>query len=362
MPDKSNMDNIENEELNRNESGEQGNSNQGEKPEFIVKHKISAEETFTLAKDVYDMRTFIKKIYANRAVISRRLNIFSLICSIIFTLIYTGYTVYAVLSDELVSMELGIATYCIIGTYFFFAILLVFATLFAGRANTKTIKKYNRALKIFRFCVRIASIAMAVFAITISTMSSQNSLNLAFQTMLVIFSVIIIIIQLIPLLFGGIANLARWAVSPAKGKTRFSVVLMDWYGILRQGNGQYRSTSKISPKYIDVINKCLDSYFIPILGKKKVRNINASDIYTVTETVPEDMKELAEGIFKSVFEYAEECGYIINNPTKAMDLSNGLEEKKKKTKLTFKDRIRNLGKKIGTNIVKSYLDGDDDKQ
>lgn len=30
-----------------------------------IRHTISAEETFTLAKDVFDIRCFIKNVYAN---------------------------------------------------------------------------------------------------------------------------------------------------------------------------------------------------------------------------------------------------------------------------------------------------------
>ena len=47
-----------------------------EEKERVVRHTISAEETFTLAKDVYDLRSFFKSVYSNRAVIARRLNIF----------------------------------------------------------------------------------------------------------------------------------------------------------------------------------------------------------------------------------------------------------------------------------------------
>ena len=35
-----------------------------ESKERTVRHTISAEETFTLAKDVYDMRSFFKSLYS----------------------------------------------------------------------------------------------------------------------------------------------------------------------------------------------------------------------------------------------------------------------------------------------------------
>ena len=59
---------------------EKNNENIPEKEEKVnIRHTITAEETFTLAKDVFDIRCFIKNVYANRAVIARRLNIISLL-------------------------------------------------------------------------------------------------------------------------------------------------------------------------------------------------------------------------------------------------------------------------------------------
>ena len=52
-----------------------------------VRHTINAEETFTLAKDVFDLRCFIKNVYANRAVIARRLNVLTLTVSTVFMML-----------------------------------------------------------------------------------------------------------------------------------------------------------------------------------------------------------------------------------------------------------------------------------
>ena len=198
-----------------------------EESERVVRHTISAEEPFTLAKDVFDLRCFFKNVYSNRAVIARRLNIFSLICSLIFTMFYTGYTVYSVLTGK-ITLPLEITIYCMLGVYAVFVILLVLVTIFAGDATTKTVKKYNKALKIFRFCIRIISIAMAIVAIAINAGKTDSALAVAAQTVLVIISILLIIIQAIPLLFGGFSNLARWALAPAKGRARFSVVIFEW--------------------------------------------------------------------------------------------------------------------------------------
>lgn len=325
-----------------------------EEKERVVRHTISAEETFTLAKDVYDLRSFFKSVYSNRAVIARRLNIFSLICSLIFTMLYTAYTVYSVLTEKF-SLGVEIAIYCLLGIYVAFVIMLVLVTVFAGDANTKTVKKYNKALKIFRFCIRIISIAMAIVAIAAGG-ENQTTLDVALETVLLILSIIIIVVQAIPLVFGGLSNLVRWALAPAKGRARFSVVLLEWYELVRGGTANLRSTSKISPKYVGEINRCIDSFLIPSLGKKYITAISAQDIYDTVSAAPEELKDIAEGIFKRVFDYAEECGYVNHNPTKAMELEDSLEEPEKKPRRTMKSRLMSLGKKLGKSIVKSYLD------
>lgn len=321
-----------------------------------VRHTISAEETFTLAKDVFDLRCFFKNIYANRAVIARRLNIFSLICSVIFTLIYVGYTVWSAVAGRL-SAGLELTVYCLAGVYAVLVIVMAAVSLFSGRATTRTVKKYNKALKVFRFCVRVVSIAMAIIAIAFGS-GGESSLSVAFEIVMVILSVICIIVQAVPLIFGGFSNLARWAISPAKGRTRFSAVLLEWYALIGKDGGEVTATRKISPRFLNDIDRCIDGYLIPRLGKKYIMNIDANDIYSATDAVPDDLREVAEGIFKNVFEYAAECGYVNTNPTKVMDLEGSLEEKQK-PKRGIKARLMNMGKKIGKSIVKSYLDGDD---
>lgn len=323
-----------------------------------VRHTISAEETFTLAKDVFDLRCFFKNIYSNRAVIARRLNLFSLLCSLVFTMIYTGYAVYSILTKDFISVGLEVAIYVMLGIYFVFVLVLVLVSRFAGEANTRTVKKYNKALKIFRMCLRLISIAMAIVALAIGSGEGQGTLHVALETVLIIFSIIIIVVQAIPLVFGGFTNIARWAVSPAKGKTRFSVVLLEWYELVCEGTTTFRSTSRISPRYVEDINRCIDSYLISGLGKKYITSIGPSEIYSAAAGVPEELKEIAEGIFKRVFEYAEECGYINHNPTRAMELDGSLEEPEKKPQRTMKSRLMRIGKKLGKSIVKSYLEDD----
>ena len=84
--------------------------------EKVIRHTINAEETFTLAKDVFDLRCVIKNIYNNRAVISRRLNILSLSLSLCYTLLYVAYMLFTGLLDKL-ALHTEIALYCLLGAY-----------------------------------------------------------------------------------------------------------------------------------------------------------------------------------------------------------------------------------------------------
>lgn len=321
-----------------------------------VRHTISAEETFTLAKDVYDLRSFIKTVYFNRAVIARRLNLFSLLCSLVFTMFYAAFTVYSVIAGTF-SLGLEIAIYCMLGIYVVFVVLLVLVARFSADATTRTVKRYNSALKIFRLCIRVVSIAMAIVAIAASG-SAGTPAAIAAETVLIIISILIIIIQAVPLLFGGVVNLARWALAPAKGRARFSAVLLEWYGLVREGAGSTPSTSKISPKHVSDINRCIDGYLIPALGKKYITSVSAQDIYNTVEAAPEELRFVAEGVFRRVFAYAAECGYVNSDPTRAMELDDSLKEPEKKPRRTIKSRLMDLGKRIGKSIVKSYLDDD----
>ena len=148
-----------------------------------VRHTISAEETFTLAKDVYDLRSFIKTVYSNRAVIARRLNLFSLLCSLVFTMFYAAFTVYSVIAGTF-SLGLEIAIYCMLGIYVVFVVLLVLVARFSADATTRTVKRYNSALKIFRLCIRVVSIAMAIVAIAASG-SAGTPAAIAAETVLI---------------------------------------------------------------------------------------------------------------------------------------------------------------------------------
>ena len=116
--------------------------NKKDDEKVTVRHTINAEETFTLAKDVYDIRSLIKNIYGNRAVIARRLNILSLSVSLVFTLIYVAYIIFTGLLKKL-SLGSEIAMYCLLGVYGAMFVTLFIVTLCGLGVKAKNIKKFN---------------------------------------------------------------------------------------------------------------------------------------------------------------------------------------------------------------------------
>ena len=110
-----------------------------------IRHKINAEETFTLAKDVYDIRSVIKNIYNNRAVISRRLNLLTMSLSLVFTLVYVAYILGTGLLGKL-SLTEDIVMYCLLGVYAVLFITMFILTMCSIKAKAKNIKRFKRMM------------------------------------------------------------------------------------------------------------------------------------------------------------------------------------------------------------------------
>lgn len=320
-----------------------------------VRHKITAEETFTLAKDVFDIRCFVKNVYANRALIARRLNLFSLVAGLLFTLLYTAYAVVKAVMSKL-SLGWEIALFSIAGLYVALVIALLAVTAASG-VTTKTVKKYNKTLKIFRYCVKVTSLAMAVAALVLTSVAGgESAWSVAVDIVFIVLSVVVLIIQTVPLVFGGLGGMVRWLLSPAKIKLSFSDVSLEWYRLVVTGSGQTDSVKKVAQKYIDDAGRCIDTYLIPAFGKKRIAAVNINMIYAALGRAAEEDVPVLEGTVKSVFRYAEECGYITLNPCKDMELEGSIDEEERKKK-TMKDRLLGVGQKIGKSVLDKYLNG-----
>ena len=320
-----------------------------------IRHTINAEETFTLAKDVYDIRSVIKNIYNNRAVIARRLNLLSMSVSMIFTLLYVAYILFTGLLNKL-SFNTEIALYCLLGVYGVLFITLFIITMCGIGAKAKNIKRYNRILSCFRYIVRIVSVAITVVALVFATRGGEFSAKyVAVDILLIIFSVICLIFQLIPLIFGSLGKLARWLLSPVKIKYRFSTIALEWYEQAVSANGESKTVKRIARKYYDEIGICLDNFLIPMLGKKYVTAIKSVHILDVVNSASESDRPLVEGILKNVFEYATECGYVTFDPCKDLNFEGSIEEEEKQPK-TVKSRLFGMGKKLGMSILDKYIE------
>lgn len=324
-----------------------------------VRHTISSEETFTLAKDIYDLRCVIKKVYANRAQIAHRLNILSLGFSLLFTAAYVALILYLGITNSL-SQGWQIAVYTILGVYGALVVALVVCAVIANNGTAKAYKRNGKILKIFRYLVRVASLVMSIIALSVAfSDGAADSLSLAVRTVALIISIISIILALIPLIFGGLGGVARWLMSPAKVNKRFSAVVLEWYGCATAPTSAFASTQRIEKSLLDDIGRCVDAYILPALGRRKLSAVNTNRIFATIETAPQADRPTVEGIIKNIFDYAVECKYISINPCRDLKLEGSIEVCEKPKKEPFKVR---LGKKIGSSIIKQFLGESDDKK
>lgn len=331
------------------------------KEKVNVRHTITAEETFTLAKDVFDIRCFIKNVYHNRAVISRRLNIVALLIGFIFTLLYAAYVLFVSFSQKL---GLGREIFLIVlfGVYFVLLITLFIIFLCSSRSNTKNVFKLKRALKIFKVLLRLASLAISITAIVYAVQSEALDYSVAVDIVIIVFSIIMIILQLVPLLFGGTARLARWLISPVKIKYRFSSVVLEWYELLVSGTAEGGAVKKVSKRYFEDIGGVIDNYLIPVLGKKYITSIKPSNLINAANGAGESDRPVVEGVLKNVFAYATECGYVIFDPCRDLNFEGSVEEEEKPPKKTFKMRLLNYGLKKGKNMLEKFITEGEEEQ
>lgn len=320
-----------------------------------IRHTITAEETFTLAKDVFDIRCFIKNVYANRAVIARRLNIVTLLVSFLFTALYTAYVLFTSLTKKL-DLQIEIVLYVLLGVYAALFIAMVIAAACCTRANTKSVKKVKSVFKAFKLAVRLVSIVISVAAIVLTSSGGELAAgSMAVNVVVIVFSIIMLIVQIIPLLCGGTGRLVRWLLSPVKIKCRFSRVVLEWYELAAAGSGT-GSVKKVSEKYFDEIGTLIDNFLIPALGKKYINTIKPVQLLNVVNRAEDSDKPVLEGVLKSVFTYATERGYVVFDPCRDLNFEGSVEEEEKPPKPTVKGRLLNLGKRIGKSMLEKYID------
>ncbi len=319
-----------------------------------IRHTITAEETFTLAKDIFDIRCFIKNVYSNRAVIARRLNILTLTVSTVFMLLYSAYVLFTGLTNKL-GLEFQIVLYCLLAAYVVLFVVLITISVLGSKAGTKGVIKVKRTLTVVKLLVRLLSIAISITAIVLSRSDDTAAASVAVDILIIVFSVITVIVQLLPLLFGGTGKLVRWLLSPVKAKCRFSKVILEWYELAVSGNAKSGAVKKVSKKYFENIGTQIDTYLIPALGKRYINSIKPAAILNVVERAAEEDRPVLEGILKNVFSYAAECGYVTFDPCKDLNFEGSVEEEEKAPKQTLKDRILKFGIKKGKSMLDKYI-------
>ena len=325
-----------------------------------IRHTITAEETFTLAKDIFDIRCFIKNVYANRAVIARRLNILTLTVSTVFMLLYSAYVLFTGLTQKL-GFEFQIVLYCLLAAYVVLFVVLITISVLGSKAGTKGVIKVKRTLKVVKILVRLLSVAISITAIVLSRSDNTAAANVAVDILIIVLSVITIIVQVVPLCFGGFGKMARWLISPVKTKCRFSKVILEWYELAVSGNATSGAVKKVSKKYFENIGTQIDTYLIPALGKKYINSIKPAALLNVDDRASEEDKPVLEGILKNVFSYAAECGYVTFDPCKDLNFEGSVEEEEKAPKQTIKDRILKFGIKKGKSMLDKYIASNTDE-
>lgn len=333
-----------------------------EEEKVTVRHTINAEETFTLAKDVYDIRNLIKNVYNNRAVISRRLNLLTLSVSFIFTLLYVAYIVGTGLMNKL-SLHMEVVLYCILGIYGVLFVALFVLILCGTGAKASNVKKFSKVLSYFRLVIRIFSLAISIFALVLATRGGEYGAKyIALDVVLIVFSIICMVFQIIPLLCGGMGKFARWLLSPVKIKYRFSTVALEWYELTVTSGADSKSVKNVSRKYYDEIGVCLDNFLIPELGKKYVSAIKPLQILAVADKAPVENKPLVEGILNNIFAYATECGYVTFDPCRDLKMEGSINDDEKPKKSVKSRLLGAVLNKVGKPLLDKYIDGVTDKE
>lgn len=290
--------------------------------------------------------SWIKPIYDNRAQIMRRLNAVSTAISIIFFLMYIPFLLFGKLYKDL-ALGWDIALYACIGVYLLTLLVLLIVTVASGRINTTAMaKRRKKTSKIILLIVRIASLAIAITALVISSANgTEDGRGAVADTIAIVFAVMSIIFSAMPILFGGLGGFVKWLISPAKAKYKFNFVALEWYSSLSSEKQVNKNLKRAVRRYGERFSLLMDNYFLPALGKRMIDTVDRVALTKLLDGIPDEDLNLAEWMIKEIFDYAEECGYIKINPCGEMELEGdiGLENKSKK-KTAEEEKPSVLGK------------------
>ena len=163
----------------------------------------------------------------------------------------------------------------------------------------------------------------------------------------------------LPMFFGGIGKFIRWLLSPVKIKQRFSTVIMEWYELAITGEPTKGSRNKVAKKHYGTIEKLIDETLIPSFGKKYINTIKPVALLNIVENSSEEDRPVLEGVLKSVFAYAAECGYVVFDPTRDLNFTGSVEVEKRKS---IKERFIGIGAKFGKKMLDKYISGSESEE
>lgn len=296
----------------------------------------TAQKYGDLATEIYS--DWIKPVRDNWSQIKRRLSVISTLISILFFILYVPFLLFNKIYKDL-HLGWDIALYVCIGVYITTVIALLIVTLASGKTTSIAMEKKRKKIsKIILFIVRIASLAIGITALVISaTAGEKSSANAAMDTIAIVFAVMSIIFTAFPLLFGGIGGFVKWLISPAKMKFKFSFVALEWHNAFTSEQIVDKNMKKLAKRYGERIGRCLDSYFLPMLGNKYIKTVDEHAISKLLEGVPAEDLNMCEWITKRLFDYAEECGYVDFNPCENLELYGDITKESKVKKASAQE-------------------------
>lgn len=276
---------------------------------------------------------WIKPVRDNWSQIKRRMNVIITVISIVFFILYVPFLLFSKLSKDL-SLGWDVALYVCISVYVATIVALFIVSLVSGRSTSVAMEKKRKQIsKFILLGVRLASLAIGVTTLIISAMSGASDKSTAvIDTIAIIFAVTSIIFTAIPLIFGGIGGFIKWLISPAKMKFKFSFVVLEWYQSFTSNQVLDKNTKKLAKRYGERVGGCIDKYFLPSFGNKYIKSVDENTLAKLLEAVPQEDMNMCEWIIKRVFDYAEECGYVDNNPCDKIELIGDIAKENKARK------------------------------
>lgn len=282
---------------------------------------VNGEEILKLVKDAHDIIDLFKHISANKEAIKKRFNIVHLTFNVLFTVLFCGYKLFNRLSR---SISLSVTFYVMIGVFGLLVVGMGFSLL-ADR-STKSTQYSSVLIKWFRLGIKLITTAIMVYSIVTHFANGNGELTSnVLDTLIFIMMVFATIVNILVYMGGGIVQLVKWLLSPAKITHSFGKVLLEWYQHINTNKKDGYFVRKQSYRFTENISRVIDTYILPIWGKKKITDINSATLSAIVVATPDEDKMLVEGTLKKVFEFALDRGYVAVDPCLGIKMEGSID-------------------------------------